>query len=81
MVGLIGEIGDAHEKASSEFTFDVAGKRHVMHKPHTKDLTSFEVTDALIALAVGKGLGRALRAASSADSVPAEASSARRQPR
>ncbi|WP_147262798.1 hypothetical protein [Roseiarcus fermentans] len=45
VVGLIGEIGDAHEKANSEFAFEVGGKRHVMHKPHTKDLTSSEVMD------------------------------------
>ena len=45
VVGLIGQIGDAHEKANSEFVFEVAGKRHVMRKPHTKDLTSSEVIE------------------------------------
>jgi hypothetical protein len=45
VVGLIAEIGDAHEKANSEFVFEVAGKRHVMRKPHTKDLTSSEVIE------------------------------------
>jgi hypothetical protein len=39
VVGLIGEIGEAHEKANGEFVFEVAGKRHIMRKPHTKDLT------------------------------------------
>ena len=45
VVGLIGEIGEAHEKANGEFVFEVAGKRHVMRKPHTKDLTSSAVSD------------------------------------
>jgi hypothetical protein len=45
VVALIGKIGDAQEKANSEFLFEVAGKRHVMRKPHTKDLTSAEVLE------------------------------------
>ena len=45
VIALIGDIGDAHEKANREFVFDVAGKRHVMRKPHTKDLTSFEAIE------------------------------------
>jgi hypothetical protein len=45
VVGLIGKIGDAQEKANSEFVFEVAGKRHVMRKPHTKDLTGSEVAE------------------------------------
>jgi len=45
VVGLIAEIGDAHEKANSEFVFDVAGKRHIMRTPHTKDLTNSEVME------------------------------------
>lgn len=40
VVGLIGRIGDVHEKSNSEFEFEIAGKRHLMHKPHTKDLPS-----------------------------------------
>jgi hypothetical protein len=43
VVGLIEQIGDAHAKADREFVFEVAGKRHVMRKPHAKDLTSAEV--------------------------------------
>ena len=45
VVGLIREIGEAHEKANGEFVFEVAGKRHIMRKPHTKDLTSSEVIE------------------------------------
>ena len=59
VVGLIGQIGEAHEKANSEFVFEVAGKRHVMRKPHTKDLTSSEVIDIrhfLVQAGVSPGL-------------------------
>jgi hypothetical protein len=45
VVGLIGTIGQLHEKANSEFVFEVAGKRQSIHKPHTKDLTSSEVIE------------------------------------
>ncbi len=45
VVALIAGIGDVHERANSEFLFEVAGKRHVMRKPHTKDLTSSEVIE------------------------------------
>lgn len=45
VVGLIGEVGDVHEKANSEFVFEVAGKHHFTRKPHTKDLTSSEVIE------------------------------------
>jgi hypothetical protein len=45
VMGLIGKIGDAHEKANGEFVFEVAGKRLVMRKPHAKDMTSDEVID------------------------------------
>jgi len=45
LVGLIKSIGDVQEKANSEFVFEVAGKRHVVRKPHTKDLTSSEVIE------------------------------------
>ena len=43
--GLIEKIGHSQEKANNEFVFEVAGKRHVMHKPHTKDLASSEVIE------------------------------------
>jgi hypothetical protein len=45
VVALIGKIGDAHEKSNNEFVFEVAGKRHLMRRPHTKDLTSAEVLE------------------------------------
>jgi len=44
VVGLIAEIGDAHERGNGEFVFEVAGTRHIMRKPHSKDLTSSEVS-------------------------------------
>ncbi len=45
VVGLIGAIGETHEQANDKFAFEVAGQRHIMRKPHTKDLTSDEVID------------------------------------
>jgi len=45
VVGLIAEIGDAHERGNGEFVFEVAGTRHIMRKPHSKDLTSSEVVE------------------------------------
>ena len=45
VVGLVAHIGDAHEKANSEFVFEVAGQRHLMRKPHSKDLTIAEVIE------------------------------------
>ena len=45
VVGLIEKIGHVQEKANNEFVFEVVGKRHVMRKPHTKDLTSSEVIE------------------------------------
>jgi hypothetical protein len=43
VVGLIGAIGDSHEQTNDKFVFEVAGERHMMRKPHTKDLTGDEV--------------------------------------
>jgi len=45
VVGLIEKIGHSREKANNEFVFEVAGKRHVMRKPHAKDLTTSEVIE------------------------------------
>jgi hypothetical protein len=45
IITLIAKLGDVSEKANSEFVFEVAGKRHLMRKPHTKDLTTSEVID------------------------------------
>jgi hypothetical protein len=46
VVALVAEIGAVEEKPDNEFVFEIAGKRHVMHRPHHKDLTS----DGLIEL-------------------------------
>jgi hypothetical protein len=45
IVRLIETIGSCHEKSNGEFVLEVAGKRHLMRKPHNKDLTSSEVMD------------------------------------
>jgi hypothetical protein len=45
VVGLIGKLGDVNEKANREFVFEVAGKRHVMRKPHAKELTTSDVIE------------------------------------
>jgi len=45
VVELITEIGTMDQKASGEYDLLVAGKHHLMHKPHTKDLTGAEVSD------------------------------------
>jgi hypothetical protein len=45
VVALIDKIGEVDEKANSEFVFAVSGERHMLHKPHTKDLTGSEVSD------------------------------------
>jgi hypothetical protein len=45
VVALIEKIGAVHQKGDNKFTFDVEGEHHLMHKPHTKDLTSSEVVD------------------------------------
>lgn len=45
VIALIKKIGAADEKANSEFAFTVGGKRHLMRKPHTKDLTGSEVIE------------------------------------
>jgi hypothetical protein len=45
LIGLVESVGDFHEKADNEFVFEVGGTRHLMHRPHTKDLTSSQVID------------------------------------
>lgn len=45
VVALIAEIGEVHEKPNNEFVFEVSGKRHVMRRPHHKDLTSPELIE------------------------------------
>jgi hypothetical protein len=43
VASLIGHIGDARQQGNNEFVFTVAGKQLLMHKPHTKDMTSPDV--------------------------------------
>lgn len=45
VLALIDKIGAVHEKGGNKFAFDVGGAHLLMHKPHTKDLTSSEVVD------------------------------------
>ena len=45
VVELVGRIGSMSERGSGEFDVHVGGKHHVMHKPHTKDLTGHELVD------------------------------------
>ena len=45
VVALIEKIGAVHQKANDKFAFDVGGEHYLMHKPHTKDLTSSEVVE------------------------------------
>lgn len=45
VIGLLEKIGTVHRKANAKFTFDLAGEHYVLHKAHTKDLTSIEVVD------------------------------------
>jgi hypothetical protein len=45
VLALIEKIGAVHKTDSNRFSFDVGGEHFLMHKPHTKDLTSSEVVD------------------------------------
>jgi hypothetical protein len=45
VVALLETMGEVEEKANNEFSIEIAGKRHLLHKPHTKDLTGSEVID------------------------------------
>jgi hypothetical protein len=45
VAALIADIGELHEKPNNEFVFEVGGARHVMRRPHSKDLTSSEVIE------------------------------------
>jgi hypothetical protein len=45
VIGLFEKIGAVHQKANDKFTVDLGGEHYLIHKPHTKDLTSSEVTD------------------------------------
>jgi hypothetical protein len=57
VVGLMEKVGRVEEKSKGEFAFEVSGKHHVVHKPHSKDLAQSEV------LALRKFLMQALWAA------------------
>ena len=45
VVALIEHIGVVHEKGNNKFTFAVGGELVLMLEPHTKNLTSSEVSD------------------------------------
>jgi hypothetical protein len=45
VVALIENIGTVQEQGGNKFSFDVGREHFLMHKPHTKDLTSSEVVD------------------------------------
>jgi hypothetical protein len=45
VIALFEEIGTVHRKANDKFALDLAGEHFVLHKAHTKDLTSSEVVD------------------------------------
>jgi hypothetical protein len=72
VVALIEKIGAVDEKANNEFMFAVSGEHHMLHKPHTKDMTGSEVIDLrqLLSKAGWSAKGSSQVAA---DSVPAVA--------
>jgi hypothetical protein len=45
VVSLVEKIGSVEPKANNAYAFKVGHERHIMHKPHTKDLTSPEIID------------------------------------
>jgi hypothetical protein len=45
VVSLVEKIGTVEPKANNAYAFKVGHERHIMHKPHTKDLTSPEIID------------------------------------
>jgi hypothetical protein len=45
VIALFENIGAVRRKADEKFTLDLAGEHYLIHKPHTKDLTSSEVVD------------------------------------
>jgi hypothetical protein len=45
VIALFEKIGSVHRKANEKFAFELAGEHFLIHKPHTKDLTSSEVVD------------------------------------
>ena len=45
VVSLIEKLGEMTEKSNNEFVLEVSGRRMLMRKPHSKDLTSDEVLE------------------------------------
>lgn len=45
VVALVEKLGDIEQKANNIFAFRIGHERHVMHKPHTKDLASPEMLE------------------------------------
>ncbi len=45
LVALISDLGEVEEKANGQFVLEIAGHRHVMLKPHTKNLTTSDTLD------------------------------------
>ena len=45
VVSLFEKLGAVEQKANAEFVFQVGAERHVMRKPHAKDLTQTEVLE------------------------------------
>jgi hypothetical protein len=45
VIGLLQKIGRVSQKANAKFALELAGEHYLLHKPHTKDLTSSEVVD------------------------------------
>jgi hypothetical protein len=42
---LFERIGSVHRRGGDKFSLEVAGEHYLIHKPHSKDLTSSEVVD------------------------------------
>jgi hemin uptake protein HemP len=45
VITLFERIGSVHRRGGDKFSLEVAGEHLLIHKPHTKDLTSSEVVD------------------------------------
>jgi hypothetical protein len=45
VVALFEKIGTVHQKSNAKFALELAGQHYLLHKAHTKDLTSSEVID------------------------------------
>jgi hypothetical protein len=43
LLALVAEVGHIHQTGNGDFTVEIAGQRHVMRKPPTKDLADTEV--------------------------------------